>query len=86
MKKRFKAIGTGTQEDPFRINLPTYTMIPGTEKMGGPEKRQLISAEIEFPDDEADEKGYPSLTKIRKKYKGNPKWDREDVQLPEEEK
>jgi len=79
---RVKVMGEGTQEDPFRVDLPTYAMIPGTEEYADPEKKVLASVEVQIPDDECDEKGQPSPEKIRRKYRGQPRWDKPDLQLP----
>ena len=76
---RVKVVGSGERDDPRRVNLPTYQMIPGTEEYAGPEKKVLRSVEVLVPDDELDEKGRLSKARIRAKYKGQPKWDREDV-------
>jgi len=82
MKTRVKVTGKGTQEDPFRVDLPTYAMIPGTEEFSDPEKKVLASVEVTIPDDECDEKGQPSTEKMRRKYRGQPRWDRPDLKLP----
>lgn len=73
-----KITGSGTQEDRYRVNLPTYKIID--MDIG---KRQ---AKILVPDDEVDEvvgndknkKLMLSKDKIRQKYRGQ-KWDRSDV-------
>jgi len=78
-KIRVKVIGKGIPEDPFRVDLPTYIMIPGSEKYADREKTQLQSVEIQVPDDEIDSQGKISSAKIRAKYKGQPKWDKPDV-------
>jgi len=70
---KVKVVGKGTDDDPFRVALPTYSMIAGTEEyVAG----VLKSVEVEVPDDEVDEKGKPSEEKIRKKYTGQPLWDK----------
>ena len=80
MKKvKVKVVGSGERDDPRRVNLPTYQMIPGTEEYAGPEKKVLKSVEVLVPDDECDEKGRLSKAKIRAKYKGQKKWDHKDV-------
>lgn len=75
---KVKVIGAGKREDPFRVNLPTYSMVPGTEEYTDAEKKILKSVEVEVPADECDDEGRPDKLKIRKKYKGQ-KWDRADV-------
>jgi hypothetical protein len=69
MQIKVKVVGEGKPEDPFRVNLPTYHKI-GEIKDG--------MATVEVPDDELTD-GKPDAEKIRKKYKGNPVWDREDL-------
>lgn len=76
---KVKVVGSGTPEDPFRVDLPTYHMIPGTEEYAGVDKKVLKSVEVDIPADECDDKGRLSKEKIRAKYKGQPRWDREDV-------
>ena len=75
-KLKVKVIGSGKHEDAFRVNLPTYQMIPGTEKYSG---KRLLSVDVIVPDDEVNKKGRLDKPKIRAKYKGQPKWDRADV-------
>ncbi len=53
-----------------RVNLPTYAMIGNIENG---------IVQVDFPDDEATD-GKPDIAKICKKYKGNPHWDRPDVE------
>ena len=67
---KVKVVGSGTREDPLRVNLPTYTMIGEV----GKDK----TVEVEVPDDECTD-GKLDKAKIRAKYKGQPRWDREDV-------
>ena len=78
-KIRVKVVGSGEPGDHFRVDLPTYQMIPGTEEYAGPEKKVLKSIEVLVPDDECDEKGRPSKARIRAKYKGQPRWDHKHV-------
>ena len=78
-KVKVKVIGKGTREDPFRVNLPTYRMIPGSEEYDGIDKKVLKSVEVLVPGDECDEKGRLSKARIKAKYKGQAAWDREDV-------
>lgn len=72
-------IGSGKEGDPFRVNLPTYTMVPGTEEYADAEKKVINSVEVLIPDDECDDHGKPDKAKIRSKYKGQPKWDHDDL-------
>ena len=76
---KVKVVGSGEPGDPFRVDLPTYQMIPGSEKYGGPKGKTLLSCEVLVPDDELDEKGRLSKARIRAKYRGQKKWDRPDV-------
>jgi len=73
-KFRAKVTGKGTPDDPIRVNLPTYAMVPGTEEYADKAKKTLKSVVVEVPDDEVDEKGRPDPAKIRRKYRDNPKW------------
>ena len=76
---RVKVVGSGEPGDHFRVDLPAYQMIPGTEEYAGVDKKVLKSVEVLVPDDELDDKGRPSKAKIRAKYRGQAKWDRDDV-------
>ncbi len=76
-----KITGSGTDADPYRVDLPTWRMIreitprrpDGTFPPGA-------TVEIEVPDDECDlVKKTIDKTKIRKKYEGQALWDRADV-------
>lgn len=78
-KIKVKVVGSGKEGDPFRVNLPTYAMIPGSEEYADAEKKVLKSVEVQVPDDECDDKGRPDKAKIRAKYKGQPRWDRDDI-------
>lgn len=78
-KLRVKVVGSGEPGDPFRVDLPAYEMVPGTEEYSDPEKKVLASVEVKIPADECDDKGQLSKARIRAKYKGQPAWDREDV-------
>ena len=78
-KMKVKVVGSGEPDDPFRVNLPAYQMIPGTEEYTGPEKKRLVTVEVLVPDDELDEKGRLSKAKIRAKYKGQKRWDHDKV-------
>jgi len=71
--KNVKVIGTGTQEDPLRVDLPRYGM-------RGEIKNRKV--DIEVPDNEVEEIGNSgnfrlSKSKIKKKYRGQ-KWDNDD--------
>jgi len=79
VKVKVKVTGSGQEGDPFRVALPTYRMIPGSEEYAGPDTKVLKSVEVLVPADECDSKGRLSKTKIRAKYKGQPAWDRVDV-------
>lgn len=76
---KVKVVGSGKTEDPFRVDLPAYQMIPGTEEYADPQKKKLKSVIVEVPDDEVDDKGRLSAEKIRAKYKGQPRWDHDKV-------
>jgi len=78
VRVKVKVIGKGTEKDPYRVNLPTYVMIPGTEVYGGPKGQTLLRVEVEVPDDECTD-GKLDKVKIRTKYRGQPAWDRPDI-------
>ena len=78
-KIRVKVVGSGTPEDPFRVDLPTYMMIPGSEEFDKKDPKRLVSVTVDIPGDECDVHGRPSPKKIRRKYKEQPRWDRPDV-------
>lgn len=78
-KIRARVIGSGTKKDAFRVDLPTYQMIPGSEEYDSQDPKKLVAVEVLVPADECDSKGRPSKQKIRRKYKGQPRWDRPDV-------
>ncbi len=68
-----KIIGSGTAEDPFRVNLPTYSMVDEPDYIGK-------TVKIEVPDDELTaDKTRPDSQKLREKYRGQPAWDRANV-------
>lgn len=68
-----KMIGSGTRDDPFRVNLPTYTMF-------GEPDYVTMTCDVLVPDDELNKTGTrPDKQKIRQKYRRQPKWDRPDV-------
>ena len=79
VKVKVKVIGSGKEEDPFRVDLPAYQMIPGSEEYAGLDKKVLKSVEVLVPADECTAKGQLSKSKIRAKYKGQKAWDRADV-------
>jgi len=81
-KIRVKVSGKGTDADPFRVDLPTYLMVAGSEEYADKARKVLKSVEVLIPDDECDDRGKPSLEKIRHKYRGQPRWDRPDLKLP----
>jgi len=62
--KRLKARleGSGSYEDPFRVNLPTY-VLDGEPDIG----RRW--AWVQVPDDEVDDEGQISQKRIREKYR-----------------
>jgi len=79
VKVRVKVIGSGAEGDSFRVDLPTYQMIPGTEIYADKAKKVLESVEVQVPDNECDEAGQLNAEKIRAKYRGQPHWDRADL-------
>lgn len=76
-----KVVGSGTENDPYRVNLPSYVII---EELTPRDEHGIFhrnpKVRISVPDDEWDEKtGRLDKKKIRQKYKDNEKWDRPDV-------
>lgn len=100
-KIRVKVVGSGTREDPFRVDLPSYNMVPDSwqpiiagrvDKNGvlakdekgkpivlTPAEKAELSCMVVVPEEICDDKGQPSKAKIRALYKGQPRWDRDDV-------
>ena len=78
-KLRVKVVGSGKEGDPFRVDLPTYRMVPGSEEYAGIDRKVLKSVEVLVPADELDDQGRLSKARIRAKYRGQPRWDRENV-------
>jgi len=76
---RAKVVGSGATGDPFRVNLPSYVMVPGTEEYADAEKKVLKAINVQVPNDEVDAQGRPDKAKIRQKYKGQPRWDHDKV-------
>ncbi|MDH5199608.1 MAG: hypothetical protein OEW93_01870 [Candidatus Bathyarchaeota archaeon] len=79
VKVRVKVTGSGKEGDPFRVDLPTYQMIPGSEEYDKKDPKRLVSVAVEVPADECDDHGRPSPEKIRAKYRGQKPWDHKDV-------
>jgi len=77
-KIRVNVLPPDTDNVNYHVHLPTYLMIAGTEEYSDPEKTKLKSVIVEVPDDECTE-GKPDKDKIRAKYRGQPRWDREGV-------
>jgi len=44
-----------------------------------PAELAQLTCEVLVPDDECNDQGQPDKAKIRQKYKGQPRWDRDDV-------
>lgn len=66
----------------WRVNLPTYTMVPGTEDF------ILGQCVVEVPDDELREDRQTGdqvvdVALLRRKYRGQPKWDRGNFEPPD---
>jgi len=78
-KVRVKVVGSGTREDPLRVNLPTWTMVPGSEQPTKGKVEAGGTVEVMVPDDYVDAAGKLDKAKIRAMYKGQPAWDREDL-------
>jgi len=63
--------------DGYHVHLPTYAMVGGSEVLDG--QGRLVKVDVFVPDDECDESGALDKAKIRAKYRGQPRWDREDI-------
>jgi len=79
---KVRLIGTGTRDDPFRVNLPTSIIDCKRDADGNPiwinEAEGIAESSIDWktmtcyvlvPDDEVDEKGRLNEKRIREKYK-----------------
>jgi hypothetical protein len=74
-----KIIGSGTDNDPYRIDLPCYQIL-NPQPSGAVIVKNGASISIWLPDDEFDANAQrPSKAKIRTKYSGQKLWDRPDV-------
>ena len=80
---KVKMIGSGTDDDPYRVDLPTWQGVDFDTDKG--KKPPDAFAIVEVPDDEVDEKGKINRKRIREKYKGS-KWEKhiDEVDDPEE--
>jgi len=74
-KVKVNVVGSGVKGDPYRVKLPTYSMVGGSEvfKAG-----KLVSVEVYVPDDEC-VFGVLDEVMVRKKYRNNLVWDKEGV-------
>jgi len=61
------------------VHLPTYMMVAGSEEYADPEKKVLKSVEVDVPDEYLGPDGKLDKAKIRAIYRGQPRWDRDDV-------
>jgi len=94
-KIRVKLLAPDAEHDSYHVHLPTYTMVAGSLQPTIPDKthangvypnaeltpaeKARLTVEVEVPTDECDEKGKLDIAKIRKKYHGQPRWDKPDV-------
>jgi len=79
VKIRVKVLPPDADNDGYHVHLPTYIVIAGTEEYADAKKTKPQSVVVEVPDDEVGKDGKPDKAKIRAKYKGQPRWDREDI-------
>ena len=80
---KVRMIGSGTLDDPYRVNLPAYQGLEfDTDKGKKPPNAWAI---VEVPDDEVDEKGKLNRAAIKRKYKGQ-KWEKHIDEVDEGEK
>ena len=83
MRLKVKMIGSGTMEDPYRVDLPTWQGIEfDTDKGKVPPAAKAV---VDVPDDEVDEAGKIKRDYIKKKYKGS-KWEKHEPDIGNEEK
>jgi len=83
MRFRVKMVGSGTKEDPYTVDLPTWNGIEFDTDKG--KKPPAAKAIVEVPDDECDEKGNLDKEKIKRKYKGQ-KWEKHIDEVDQGEK
>jgi hypothetical protein len=76
-------IGSGTEADPYRVDLPTWQGIQFDTDEG--KKPPAAKAIIEVPDDEVDKLGKIKRDYLKQKYKGS-KWEKHDPDIGNEEK
>jgi len=74
-KIRVKVLPPDEDNNAYHVHLPTCIMVAGTEEY---RDDKLVSVEVEVPDDECKD-GKPDKDKIRRKYKGQPRWDNPDI-------
>jgi len=80
-KIRVKMIGSGTPDDPYRVDLPNYRIIEADTDRGiRPPKAYAI---IEVPNDELTPSGRISRATLKKKYKGS-RWERHEPKIGSE--
>ena len=78
-KIKVKLVGKGTEDDPYRVELPTYIVDVVDGKMQIDYKRKICTVWV--PADEVDEKGKIKEEYIRKKYGGRwKKWKASDIE------
>ena len=82
-KLKVRMIGSGTEEDHYRVDLPTWHMIEcDTDKGKVPPNAWAI---VEVPDDEVGPDGKLDKKKIKRKYKGQ-KWEKHIDEVDQGEK
>ena len=80
---RVKMIGSGTDQDPYRVDLPTWSGIEfDTDKGKYPPAAKAI---VEVPDDEVGSDGKIDKKRIKEKYKGQ-KWEKHIDEVDQGEK
>ena len=76
-------IGSGTRDDPYTVDLPTWQGIElDTDKGKKPPNAWAI---VEVPDDECTPDGKLDKKAIKRKYKGQ-KWEKHIDEIDQEEK
>ena len=81
-KLKVKMVGSGTDEDPYTIDLPTWQGVEFDTDKGV--KPPAAKAVVLVPEDECDDKGKINREKIKVKYKGS-KWENHEPDIGDEE-
>jgi len=78
---RVKMVGSGTKDDPYRVDLPNYIIVKADTDRGI--RPPNAYAVVIVPDDELTPGGRISRAKIKKKYRGF-WWERHEPKIGSE--